>query len=401
MKKILALVLTAMLCLPFSACGKKNKDVIPAEAALPAIPEVAGEWGSIFYSEESLLTIREDGTCTLLRQPGTWGVHKDFSLWPNVLIVAQLDNGKEEQIEFYMYQGDDLGYSEGTITVRNSEISPVGVVDRTEVLRPEEAAAFVMGTWTEDSSSEPFATFNGDGTCDILGGKGVWGLNHAPYYNEDYAYGWDHYLFAQIGEQTWKVHVKEGQPGAATFSISNGPMEIVSTSQARNIGGDSQTQVQSQSGTVELTMDNWQNYFELVETSCFQKNAFGEVEGLTVGVTLRLKEEYRQRLVSLDNGAVECQYQAAVVGCQADMAAETYTLLDIHHIDERIYSWTRTLSPDCVIFSGTYIEEGSTNKVQIDMKREIYGASGPYNQSVFGYPVNIQITRIQGTLNLS
>ena len=231
MRKLITLILAAILCTVLSSCGKNN-DIIPAEDALPAVPEIVGEWGSIFFSEESLLTIREDGTCTLLRQPGTWGIHKDYSLWPTVLIVAQLDNGKEEQIEFYMYQDDDLGYYEGTLTIKDSEIPPAGVVNRNQVAHPAEAASFVLGTWADGDSAESFATFNEDGTCEILGGKGLWGLNYAPYYNEDFAYGWDYYLFAEINGQNWKIHVNEGENGKSVFSISNGPMKIVDTTEA-------------------------------------------------------------------------------------------------------------------------------------------------------------------------
>ena len=92
MKKAITILLALVLCLSLYACKKQNKDIIPAELALPAIPEVVGEWGSIFFAEESLITIREDGTCTILRQPGTWGVHKDACLWPTIQIVAQLEN---------------------------------------------------------------------------------------------------------------------------------------------------------------------------------------------------------------------------------------------------------------------------------------------------------------------
>ena len=394
MRKIIALILTVMLCLSFSSCGK-NKDVIPAEDALPAVPEVVGEWGSIFFAEESLMTIREDGTCTVLRQPGSWGVHKDFSLWPTILIVAQLDNGKEEQIEFYMYQGEDLGYHEGTLTIKDSELPPAGVVNRTQVDHPTEVASFVLGTWVDGDSTESFATFNEDGTCEILGAKGLWGLNYAPYYNEDFGYGWDYYLFAQIDEQTWKVHVKEGEAGRSTFSVSNGPMKIVDTSEAKNLSRNTIEETQPQYETVEITLDNWQKYFEVIDEPRWKKNAFGEIESFDgVFVSFALKEEYHQKIQSMEGLAIEVQSNYSVVGCEFNIETETYTLTDTHAIDENIVAETYSVNGYSRSIGGGYYVESIQGYVSP-------GISGSFTNCVCAYPSNIEITRIQGRLTFS
>ena len=187
--------------------------------------------------------------------------------------------------------------------------------------------------------------------------------------------------------------VSEPEKHEATTVPMETELEIIET--------EAIVETEPQFVTVELTLDNWQEYYELVETPNFQKNAFGEVEGFGVSVELRMKEEYQQLLVSIENGAIEYQRQYAVVGCQVDMEAETYQLLDVYTIREDIFTGMDNLSRSHSVGGGTYLEEGPTNEAFIPVFAEQYGASGPYDQSLHGYPVNIEVTRIQGTLTFT
>ena len=152
---------------------------------------------------------------------------------------------------------------------------------------------------------------------------------------------------------------------------------------------------------VELTLDNWQEYFEFVDNPNFQKDAFGEVEGFTVGISLQLKEEYQQRSASIENGAIEYQMQYAVIGCELNKEAETYKLSDIHLVSENVYTRKNTLSVSLGIGGGEYFEEAPSSQPAIDTIAATYGASGPYAKSVHGYPINVEIIRIQGTLTFN
>ena len=238
MKKAIILVLTLVLCLSLCACGK-NKDVIPAKDALPAVPELVGEWGSIYFAEEPVLVVNEDGSCTVLRQPGTWGLHKDMALWPVVLVMAQLDNKTSLEIEVHMR--DDIQHGEGGIFIDNRESNTTlsaitRGVNRSNVVNALDAVPFVVGTWVDGANTEPFAVFNADGTCEILGADGVWGLDYTAYYNEKYRNGWDYCIQAKIGEDEWDVNISEEESGNYGFSIihpQNG-MELVSTWEAKN-----------------------------------------------------------------------------------------------------------------------------------------------------------------------
>ena len=61
------------------------------EIALHAVPELVGEWGTPYWNEESILTINEDGTCTLLRQPGRWCLESFAAVWPKIIVHIKLD----------------------------------------------------------------------------------------------------------------------------------------------------------------------------------------------------------------------------------------------------------------------------------------------------------------------
>ena len=57
---------------------------------------------------------------------------------------------------------------------------------------------------------------------------------------------------------------------------------------------------------IEITMDNWDEYFEIVPDHYWIKNAFGEGRGLTIGFSLFLKDEYASRLSKTDNSTIAC-----------------------------------------------------------------------------------------------
>lgn len=53
---------------------------------------------------------------------------------------------------------------------------------------------------------------------------------------------------------------------------------------------------QTTSSEIELTMDNWHQYFEIRETPLWEENAFGEAETLYVRSCLFLRDEYRDKV---------------------------------------------------------------------------------------------------------
>lgn len=58
------------------------------------------------------------------------------------------------------------------------------------------------------------------------------------------------------------------------------------------------------SGPVEITMDNWSQYFEIIERKNEEKNAFGEVETTHIYNVFALKDEYADKLDTEEENAV-------------------------------------------------------------------------------------------------
>lgn len=169
---------------------KPEKTAVSHELALQTVPELVGEWGSVYWNEESVLTIRDDGTCTLQRQPGRWCLRSDGTIWPNVIMLIKLDTGKqfrcevstpepvihltglqifEEDTDAVIYPQEDRGYAQFSV---NRTLTPSMI----EII-PE-----AVGTWADAKDpTVPVVTFNEDGTCKIFGGSGVWAVDYHRY----------------------------------------------------------------------------------------------------------------------------------------------------------------------------------------------------------------------------
>lgn len=75
---------------------------------------------------------------------------------------------------------------------------------------------------------------------------------------------------------------------------------------------------------VELTLDNWQDYFELTVVEYYDLNAFGEVEKLELQQHLCVKEEYADH-VDCENVAFEIQPTLQTVQITLNTADQSYT----------------------------------------------------------------------------
>lgn len=80
---------------------------------------------------------------------------------------------------------------------------------------------------------------------------------------------------------------------------------------------------------IEITQDNWTEYFETVESIEWVKNAFDEAENLRVSYSFRVKEEYRD--VTAPDGtniAVEISADKILAEIELDPTEERYAFLD-------------------------------------------------------------------------
>lgn len=168
-----------------------NGNFVMPDLAMHTVPELIGEWGTYYWTEEPVLTIREDGTCSVLRQPGKWCLLSFASTWreyESVGIYVKLENGQYYEIDcmakdYLDYKGatfDIYGPMSGCyfITDPNSVVTPYHIINRSRVDSPFEIAHSVLGSWVDSESGNSMATFNDDGTCTLRGAEGIWTVQY-------------------------------------------------------------------------------------------------------------------------------------------------------------------------------------------------------------------------------
>ncbi len=136
---------------------------------------------------------------------------------------------------------------------------------------------------------------------------------------------------------------------------------------------------------VEITLDNWQDYFEVVEVPVWEENAFGEIDSFNLEYEFRLKEEYYPRLnAEASNIVIEISYSYGKKPCKVDFENLTYEL------GERLRTETTTNITDKFYdHNGRFF----TNPFGIT-------SYDPGTQEVRYYD-DVEMLRIQGTLYLT
>ena len=195
---------------------------VSPEEALYTVPELIGEWGSEYWKKESTLTIREDGTCTLLRQQGRWGLHRNASTWPWIQILIKLDSGEQYFCDFYMHDelpdpilaNMEIFNIETRIGIESN--IDIYVINRAVAPVAMEIAAEAIGTWAiPGEEGNPVVTFNEDGTCNIRGADGIWTIPYVTLY-EDYFE-----LSAQINDTRYTIYFNTYDDGRHDITIYN------------------------------------------------------------------------------------------------------------------------------------------------------------------------------------
>ena len=157
-------------------------------------------------------------------------------------------------------------------------------------------------------------------------------------------------------------------------------------------GGGTDTSQETENNTtdnidyepIEITLDNWQDYFEVVEVPVWEENAFREIDSFNLRYEFRLKEEYYPRLnAEASNIVMEISYSYGAKPCKVDFENFTYEL------GERLRTATATNITD-----------------------EFYDDNGKFYANPFGitsydpvtqevrYYDDVEMLRIQGTLYL-
>ncbi len=239
----------------------------------------------------------------------------------------------------------------------------------------------VVGNWfADDRATEAGHTgfvVKEDGTCTIDGKAYTWKMGNAS------------------PTSAW-LEVWDGQSKLYGLQISiNGNYGYKRASLFQYTGEHNSTSTDGayycaeEYDVIEITSDNWQEYFEVKEVVATNKNAFGEVDRF-FGVTyFRLKDSYGTVNAALSFGGTEYQYVSTCQDVTVDLTNMTYTPVgDVHNTADSnsTSEWHQTTDSNNTLYYG--ITVGSF--VVYDINKSLTDTTWR--------PMNIQILRAQGTL---
>ena len=139
--------------------------------------------------------------------------------------------------------------------------------------------------------------------------------------------------------------------------------------------------------TVEITIDNWEQYFTISYVETWQENAFGEYDDLKVDAVLALKPEYIGRIADKNDSTliIDFSCDGAVKGANIDFKAQTYTIVN----ERKIEPFQEIFTIDCrLLDTPYYLTPISLEPSTVDGIRYIMVCE------------NGVINRIQGTIHI-
>ncbi len=247
--------------------------------------------------------------------------------------------------------------------------------------KKESQIATLYGEWTLNSNygnEDAFETvsFDKDGTCKI---------------------GKDSFKWRMTDEQDTyiNVDVTEGEARKYRVGMSLGNKEI-SLSLSKYEGEDGMTKSIGEYknldfyDAVEITAENWDKYFELVDEGKFSENEFGEVTSFQYYQYLSLKEEYVDKFSSsLSKLVMELDFTYGKKGCQVDLENKKYTLTDSYEVD--------TYERDSSIYSFNYSNYEDKAYYRTTLMSPYFNKETSY---LSDFKTNMEIIRVQGTIYL-
>ena len=137
---------------------------------------------------------------------------------------------------------------------------------------------------------------------------------------------------------------------------------------------------------VELTLDNWKDYFELTVIEHYETNGFGEVERLEIRQELVVKQEYAEDVVC-DNVVFELNPTAERIQVTLDAANQSYTLGEV--VDE-VAVWSSSKVIELYLYGNGYIICGDY----------INAENGEGFVDLVPTLEHLNVTRVQGTITI-
>lgn len=155
---------------------------------------------------------------------------------------------------------------------------------------------------------------------------------------------------------------------------------------------------------IEITMENYEEYFELRESIELYANEFDEVEAYYIGYGLFLKDEYVSRLANLQDVSFELEADQEFRVVELDEATGAYTVGEVYED----YNWDWSGGKHNVFSASVMDRRNWNDDPRCTFYQQICGVvsngmtTSDYDTGIRYHCVleNPVITRIQGTIEL-
>ena len=279
-------------------------------------------------------------------------------------LIAMLEKGEYQSAHYYI---DSL---------QRKEIEE-GKTDE----KKESQISLLYGEWTLSSNygnEDAFdkVSFDKDGSCKIGKDSLQWRMTDEQ----------DTYI---------NIDVTEGETKAYRVGLSLGNKEItLSLSQYEGEDGMTKSVGDYRNldfyEAIEITPENWDTYFEIVDEGKFSENAFGEVESFNYYQYLSLKEEYVDKFSnSLSKLVMELDFTYGKKGCEVDLQNKKYNLLDSYEVD--------TYDRDSSIYQFSYSNYEDEVYYRTTLMSSYFNKEGSY---LSDFKTGMEVIRVQGTIYL-
>ena len=328
MKRLFALIL--VLAMSLCACGGREGPAAPPETTIgneppaatitdhPLLPNMYGEWlltdvenvGDYLFSS---IFINEDGTAIVDGEALVWRIDEMYTNDGSLFIYCYRGS---EKVVGAMY--DEAGWfccisADGAMYPSAYINRATATDEQLRAVEPERyALPLLCGTWllTREKEGMPLeVVLKEDHTCTLDGVSYTWSMETQN--------GWNFDIYILDGGTT----IHSGR--ILTVYAGEWEMSLDNVRYANPKFYD----------IVEITAENWLDYFETVPSWTWIENAFGETEEMGwYGFRFKLKEQYYPTLSRvvydgnlISKNAMEIAFSVDKQLCDVDLENQTFT----------------------------------------------------------------------------
>ena len=241
--------------------------------------------------------------------------------------------------------------------------------------------AKVVGNWFADSRATEAGhtgfVVKEDGTCTLDGKNYTWKMGNA---SETSAWVEIRDDQAKVYGLQFSNYADYGYKRATLFEY---------TSEHNSTSTDGVYYCTEEYIVVEITTDNWQEYFEIVEVCNGVKNAFNEINDFACVTLFRLKESCGKVNSAISHGGTEYQFISACQDVTVNLSDMTYVPTgEIRNTSEHssVSEWRSSTDGNNNPYYGITIGSFRAYDVNKELTDTVWR------------PTNIQIPRVEGTL---